>query len=58
MCVHEGVHRRGSLSNQLKAEPTRLSLAILATLQEKKLPPLVNWDPLYARLGVSTLAFN
>ena len=31
MCVHEGTAERGSLSNQLNAEPTRWSLAILAT---------------------------
>ena len=49
MCVHEGDDERDSLSNQLKAEPTRLSLAILATYQKKKLPPLVNRDPLHTR---------
>ena len=30
VCVHEGTAERGSLSNQLHAEPTRWSLAILA----------------------------
>ena len=55
VCVHDGTAERGSLSNQLNAEPTRWSLAILATLRQKELKPL-HWDLLLVGVGVSTLA--
>ena len=51
VCVHEGTAERGSLSNQLNAEPTRWSLAILATLQLEKLKPR-HWDLLLVGVGV------